>query len=706
MVRLRCVALRRHQRDVLQCLGQLGASHLTQAAPDPESDLLPAIDRTTEIERCDQLLTRIAELRRRLAARDTAEQQLASTPSMPAPQPEPPAASQPAPRVESVEDELQALDAELGHFVARRETWQKQVVAWSGRRAETGRYLGAGIPADGLGHPEHLHVVIGTLPTAMLAGVAARIAHRAVMTTGAPTRPRQAVVIVTTPRRRRELEAVLDEAGFAPEALAGLEAAAPEALMADAAKGQASADAEGAAITAAWRTFLREASQRLATATDALRRERSLLLAEQLSPHTQAMFVLEGWVPADRQAEVAERIRAITQSRCVLEFGDASSADEDAIPILLESPRWLRPFQAIVEAFGLPRYRELAPTLFVALTYPVMFGIMFGDVGHGAVLLLAGMGALRWGRGPGPRDFGVVLAMAGITSMAVGLVYGSCFGLPTLRAIAIWHDPLEGDPMEIIRLALTVGAGMISLGVLVNVVNCLANRDYAGGILGKFGLAGLLGYWFALLLVAGWMPVGAAGMPPWLAGTFLGLALLSWIAAEPLRHGHRSRHPRARGAHATRSGGVMNGAITRLRLPTAGQALPPQGFLPILGESVASAFEAVLLYFANTVSFVRLAAYALSHAALLLATVTVAAEVRKLPSPVGEICAVLVMVAGNAVTLGLEAVVAAVQGLRLEYYELFGKFFSGAGIPFHPFQLEGTPGPTPPTSSLQPEVTS
>ena len=98
----------------------------------------------------------------------------------------------------------------------------------------------------------------------------------------------------------------------------------------------------------------------------------------------------------------------------------------------------------------------------------------------------------------------------------------------------------------------------------------------------------------------------------------------------------------------------------------------------------------LLSYFANTVSFVRLAAYAMSHAALLVAAFMIAADVKHL-SAGGGLLSVLVIIFGNVVAIVLEGIVASVQALRLEYYEFFGKFFSGGGQPFQPFRLQTTP---------------
>jgi len=106
-------------------------------------------------------------------------------------------------------------------------------------------------------------------------------------------------------------------------------------------------------------------------------------------------------------------------------------------------------------------------------------------------------------------------------------------------------------------------------------------------------------------------------------------------------------------------------------------------------ESLVGAFEGVLGYFANTISFVRLAAYSMSHAALLLATFMVASDIKHI-SPGGSLLSIGVIIVGNVLALVLEGIVCSVQALRLEYYEFFGKFFFGDGQPFKPFRLHTT----------------
>jgi V/A-type H+-transporting ATPase subunit I len=240
-------------------------------------------------------------------------------------------------------------------------------------------------------------------------------------------------------------------------------------------------------------------------------------------------------------------------------------------------------------------------------------------------------------------------------------VYGSFFGLPAWKSHALWHDPLEADPVPLMGAALGLGMLMISLGLVLNILNHLIRRDFLSALLDKFGLAGLLFYWGAAALFVADSTLESSLISPRGIMIALGLLVLCWMIKEPLallyqrRTGHR---------------------LQREHLGTA------------LVESVVGAFEALLLYLANTVSFVRLAAYALSHAALLLATFMMASEVERIAGK-GAPLALVVIVAGNLGTILLEGTVAAVQALRLEYYEFFGKFFSGSGPPFRGFQLTG-----------------
>lgn len=213
--------------------------------------------------------------------------------------------------------------------------------------------------------------------------------------------------------------------------------------------------------------------------------------------------------------------------------------------------------------------------------------------------------------------------------------------------------------MALMLVAIGMGVMLMSVGLGLNILNRLRRKELLEGLFDKFGASGVVFYWGALALVTKSAAIQAQGWWTWAVLLFLAVPMACWAVKEPLV---LWRHRRAKREAAP---GEMAGAIT---------------------ESLVGAFEGVLLYLANTISFVRLAAYAMSHAALLMAAFTLAEQVRSL-SPAGSALAVAVVIVGNVVAIVLEGIVAAVQALRLEYYEFFGKFFSGDGQPFKPFSL-------------------
>jgi V/A-type H+-transporting ATPase subunit I len=443
------------------------------------------------------------------------------------------------------------------------------------------------------------------------------------------------------------LEAALKLCGFQPADLpfkAGVK-------LSDLAGQNAAALAETAEKLArarsALNSFAANAAGPLAAIERALYVESRLAEAESGLAGTETSVLLSGWVPAAEAPELKRGLAEVTGGRCAARTLPPSGE----VPVLLRPPRLLRPFAALVAIYGLPRYGEVEPTLFAAVSYLFMFGMMFGDAGHGAVLCLAGLWlALR--RTGKLRDAGKIIFCCGLSSAAFGLVYGSFFGLPSFKKYALWRDPLEGDPLALLKAAVLTGIVVISTGVLLNIANKLRSGDRLGAALDRFGAAGLVFYWCALLWAAG-LAGGRAMLPP------VALALACWVLKGP--------------------------ALALLGRPGA------EGGLAGAAEALVGAFEGVLLYLANTVSFVRLAAYAMSHAALLAAAWALAAEADKTWGA-GSIAGLFAVVAGNAAALGLEGLVAGVQALRLEYYEFFGKFFEGSGRPFKPFTLKLTGG--------------
>ncbi|MEW6591883.1 MAG: V-type ATPase 116kDa subunit family protein, partial [Pseudomonadota bacterium] len=307
--------------------------------------------------------------------------------------------------------------------------------------------------------------------------------------------------------------------------------------------------------------------------------------------------------------------------------------DEAAdVPSLVRYPGWLKPFVPLVKSYGIPRYGEFDPALPFAVTYLLLFGAMFGDVGHGAVILLLSaalirrLGRMAW--------IGVA---AGAASMGFGVLYGSIFGYEDLIA-PLWLSPLH-DPIRVLTIAIGFGVGFIVFTLLVSTRNKLAAGRVGEALFDATGLAGLLFY------------LGAAGSLASLAGA-ADVAAPAGIAAAL---------------------GIVLIAAYKWIEAKAG-----------LGERILvtaiETLETGINLFANTLSFMRVAAFSLNHVALALAVFTLAAGL-------GTAGHWLTVVLGNIVIIVLEGGIVAIQALRLMYYEGFSRFFSGDGKPFVPLRL-------------------
>jgi V/A-type H+/Na+-transporting ATPase subunit I len=644
MSRAGIVVLERDERAALRELGRLGVLQLTLAPAGPETAPLPPPDRRRELAACGRLATRVQELRQALGINPVSEPADAAEMSL-----------------TQTEEKMSAMEKAAGDLLGRR----KQLAGRAGKLATDGEkladYRGLGIPLDQPDEASFLHFVTGSLPPENFAALQNEIGgHVALLPLPGP-RGRQLLMAMTTRQGRSELAAALKRAGFQAAPLPVVAGETVDTVSAANRREQEQLLAELERLEVERQALADAFASPLAEIEFTVENERRLLEAGQNFSRTARAVLVTGWMPGAAAPELETRLREITGGQCAVEFAAPPNPFDEQIPVLLQHPRWLRPFEMLVTAYGLPHYRELEPTLFVALSYVLMFGMMFGDVGHGAVLALGGLAALFAGRQRQTRDVGSLLLFAGGSSMMFGALYGSCFGITAFKKFALWHDPLEADPLALMTGAIGIGIVMISLGLVLNIINRFRRGDFLDGFLGKFGIAGAVFYWGALALAANYAVMKAHGLVMPAIIVFLALPILGWTLKEPLELFCRRR---------------------------AGKSIETDGGLvTAFTESLVGAFEGVLGYFANTVSFVRLAAYAMSHAALLLAAFLMADAVRHFPVA-GTFLSVLVIILGNAVAITLEGIVASVQVLRLEYYEFFGKFFSGGGQPFKPFQLQ------------------
>lgn len=366
-------------------------------------------------------------------------------------------------------------------------------------------------------------------------------------------------------------------------------------------------------------------------------------------------FILTGWIPEENEDDFRERLSKIEGVDYAIE--NASEALRHTPPTRLVNKRIFKPFEFFVDMFGLPNYHEIDPTPFVAITYVLIFGAMFGDFGHGVVLSIVGY--LMWRLKKMP--IGRILIPCGISSALFGLVFGDFFGFentfnPIYQAMGFAEKPISvmepATTNYIIYTSVGVGCVMVVIAMVLNIISGLKQKKYAKAIFGPNGIAGLIFYGSLLIGLVLQMFLGIPVMNvPYIIFLIIIPLLCIWFNE------------------------ILG------KLVSKDPDWKPEKWGDYIIQGFFETFETILSYATNTMSFLRVGAYVLVHAGMMLVVFTLA----EMSSGVGY---VLVLVVGNAFVMGLEALLVAIQVLRLEYYEMFSRFYDGDGIPFHPVTVE------------------
>ena len=303
-------------------------------------------------------------------------------------------------------------------------------------------------------------------------------------------------------------------------------------------------------------------------------------------------------------------------------------------------------FRPLVTTYGTVPYTDIDPTLFAAVAYVVMFGMMFGDVAHGLAIVLFGLAALltRRGRFVALHPVAWFLIAAGAAATAFGFLYGEAFG-PTGLVPTLWIRPLD-EPETFLLAGLLVGLVLLAGTFILAIVNRWREGGPALALYDATGIAGGL----LLLGVAAAITAVATSAGEWW-----------WVAAGLLVAGALL---------------VFGGLAARSGAGSAG-----------LAEAVVELFDTLLRLGSNVVSFTRLAAFGLTHAVITAVVWDGTVALWERAGVVGVGGAVVLFAVGNVAAFALGALVAAVQALRLEYYELFSRLFATSGRPFAPWHV-------------------
>ena len=363
-------------------------------------------------------------------------------------------------------------------------------------------------------------------------------------------------------------------------------------------------------------------------------------------------FILTGWIPAKREKSFCAALDKLEGVDYTLE--NAENELEHSPPVQLENKKPVRAFEFFVNMFGLPQYDDLDPTPFVAITYVLLFGIMFGDVGQGICVSI--VGALMWKFKQ--MALGKALIPCGISSAVFGLVYGSVFGYehvldPMYSALfGLSEKPIEvmeaNTTIEIILAAVCIGIFLVLCAILINIICSLKRRKWESALFGPNGIAGFLFYGGIVVGFGGQLAFGWQIVTPVYIVLFIVLPLLVMMFA-----------------------GVLGALVERK------PDWKPESWGGYIVENFFELFEVLLGYASNTISFLRVGAFVLVHAGMMTMVFTLA----NMTSGIGYL---LIVVLGNIIVMGMEGLLVGIQVMRLEFYEMFSRFFEGGGRSFSP----------------------
>ena len=301
-------------------------------------------------------------------------------------------------------------------------------------------------------------------------------------------------------------------------------------------------------------------------------------------------------------------------------------------PVVLRNPRWAQPFELFARLLGMPSASEADPSRLLAFVAPLMFGFMFADVGQGVVLCLVGAALRR--RFPATE----LLISGGTAAILFGFLFGSVFASDEILP-ALWLHPLD-RPLVMLEVSLAFGAGVILLGLALDAVQH---------------------FW------------SGRGAEWWSKSAGLVLCYVGMICTPIDR---RALWALAAGLGWYLIGSALLASSNRLRQ---------------LGTAAGEALEALLQLAINTVSFVRIGAFALAHAGLdsavagLAGSLGAAAGARPAAWPM--------LIVGNALIITIEGLVVGIQTTRLVLFEFFIRFLRGSGRPFRPLPMPAAADP-------------
>lgn len=365
-------------------------------------------------------------------------------------------------------------------------------------------------------------------------------------------------------------------------------------------------------------------------------------------------FQITGFIDIKDEDRLMDKFSDV-EDKVDIEIHPADSDKRLKPPTKLKNNWFTRPFSMFVDMYGTPDYSDIDPTPFVAVTYMLLFGIMFGDLGQGLLLALIGYLLYRY-KG---MVLGAVGVRIGLSAAFFGLLYGSVFGNEEILT-PLYTDLLgmSGKPihvmdadftMTLIYATVGIGAALIAMSIAINVFLNIKKKRYGDLVFSHNGIAGLIFYMFVLIGAALMMLGGINIFQPVTIAVFVAIPLVMIFFKEPFERLLAHEKPF------------------------------PTGFGGFFAEGFFELFEVMLSYLTNTMSFLRVGGFVLAHAGMMLVVFSL------MEMSGGAVATTLIFVFGNLFVMALEGLIVGIQVLRLEFYEMFSRYYEGDGIKFETF---------------------
>lgn len=347
---------------------------------------------------------------------------------------------------------------------------------------------------------------------------------------------------------------------------------------------------------------------------------------------------LTGWVPNSKVKEFENLSKKYEKTNV-----EVKKKFNQEPPTKLRNNKLFRPFEFLVNMYGAPNYNEIDPTPFFAISYMLLYGMMFGDLGQGLVFVL-----LSYLVDKKNKTFGALIRRIGFSACFFGLMYGSVFGIETLIP-AILIKPFD-NIMKVLIASVAFGIGLLVISYCLGIYNKLVKQqNIEEGIFGKEGIAGLIMLTSFVLIILNIVKVNP--MPITIGLVLLIASIVMIIFSKPIA----------------------------AKIEKRDEVFESSAF-DYYVESSFSIIEALLSVFSNLVSFTRVGAFAINHVGLYMAFEVMS----KIAG--GGIKGLIILILGNILIIGLEGMIVFIQGLRLEFYEMFSKYYQGNGRKFRPIK--------------------